>query len=273
MPFVDHDGLRFYYETAGPPTAPPLLIISGLGDYTAKCAWQMPALAEEFFVMTFDNRGAGRSAAPAGRYPLRAMADDAAAILSAVGIASAHVFGFSMGGMIALNLALRHSARVRRLVLGCTTAGGRLFAHPSQQVLAALTMPPASGDRRRDFYDGLWTSLGDRCRAENIAVVEQLAEMAIANPQSPQAYAGQLEAIATHNVAGRLGEIRAPTLVLHGTADRLIPPENGRLLADHIPGARLILYPDAGHLFFIEEADAVNRDIRQFLGEDSDTPQ
>jgi len=273
MPFVDHDGLRFYYETAGRPTDPPLLIISGLGDYTAKCAWQMATLAEEFYVITFDNRGAGRSATPAGRYPLRVMADDAAAVLSAAGLGSAHVFGFSMGGMIALNLALRHPARVRRLVLGCTTAGGRLFVHPDHEVLAALTMQPTSGDRRRDFYDGLWTSLGDRCRTENVAVVDQLAELAVANPQSPQAYADQLAAIATHNVAGRLEEIRAPTLVLHGAADRLIPVENARLLADHIPGARLILYPDAGHLFFIEEAAAVNCHIRDFLCEDSGKPE
>lgn len=265
MPYFRHSGLRFYYETAGDVTNPPLLIISGLGDYTAKCAWQMPALAADFHVITFDNRGAGRSSTPEGRYPLREMADDAAAVLDAAGVASAHVFGFSMGGMIALNLTLHYPWRVRRLVLGCTTAGGRLFVHPSGDILEALTNPRTSGDRRRDFYDGLWISLGDRCRAEDFEVVEQLADAAVANPQTLHGYVGQLEAIASHNVAGRLGEICVPSLVLHGTADRLVPPENGRLLAHHIPGAQLILYPDAGHMFFVEMAAAVNHDIREFL--------
>ena len=265
MPFLEQNGLRFYYETAGDPNHPPLLIISGLTDYTAKCAWQMPALAADFHVITFDNRGAGRSTTPEPGYTMADLADDAAAVLSALGVAAAHVFGFSMGGMVALNLVLRHPERVRGLVLGCTSAGGRLVVQPDAPVLERLIAPPATGDRRRDFLNGLWVSLGDRCRTEDVETVAQLADAAAANPQTAPGYLGQLAAIQTHDVVDRLGEIHAPTLVLHGTADRLVPVENVRILAARIPGAALILYPVAGHMFFVEEAAAVNRDIRNFL--------
>lgn len=269
MPFLNIRELEFYYETAGDPAAPPLLILSGLTDYTAKCEWQMSALAADFHVITFDNRGAGRSAQPPAGYSAADMADDAAALLDALGIPAAHVFGFSMGGMIALNFVLRYPGRVRRLALGCTTAGGRLLVRPEARVMESLVNPVTCGDPRQDFYNSLWISLGDHAQGESPELVERLADLAVANPQTPVGYAGQLAAVLTHDVAGRLGEIRAPTLVLHGTADRLIPAENGRLLAEHIPGARLILYPGAGHLFFIERAAEVNRDLRDFLKRES----
>ena len=100
-----------------------------------------------------------------------------------------------------------------------------------------------------------------------VAVLDALGIVA-ANPQSPAGYTGQLQAVMGHDVAERLGDIAAPALVMHGADDRLIPPDNGRLLAEYIPGARFILYPDAGHLFFIERANEVNRDIRAFLNDD-----
>ena len=189
---LDHNGLRFYYEAAGNPNNPPLLIISGLTDYTAKCAWQMPALAADFHVITFDNRGAGRSTTPEPGYTMADLADDAAAVLSALGVAAAHVFGFSMGGMVALNLVLRHPERVRGLVLGCTSAGGRLVVQADAPVLERLVAPPATGDRRRDFLNGLWVSLGDSCRTEDFETVEQLADAAAAKPQKEPGYIGQL---------------------------------------------------------------------------------
>jgi pimeloyl-ACP methyl ester carboxylesterase len=271
MPFLNLRDLDFYYETAGDPAAPPLLILSGLTDYTAKCEWQMAELADDFHVITFDNRGAGRSTQPPPGYSAADMADDAAAFLDALDIPAVHVFGFSMGGMIALNFTLRHPARVRRLALGCTTAGGRFLVRPETRVMESLTNPVSCGDPRQDFYNGLWISLGDRSRQESPELVERLADLAVANPQTPSGYAGQLAAVLTHDVADRLGEIHAPTLVLHGTADRLIPLENGRLLAENIPGARLILYANAGHLFFVERAAEVNRDLRHFLIQEAAT--
>lgn len=256
---------QFYFETTGDPSAPPLLIITGITDYTLKAGWQIDGLASDYYIITFDNRGAGQSTTPSPGYTIDDMADDTAAILDALQIDSTHVFGFSMGGMIALNLAIRYPERVRRLVLGCTTAGGRLAVHPEQRVIQWLANPERSGDPRHDYFAGVWISISDGFAAENPDVLERLADIAAANPQTPIGYAGQFQAVISHDVAGRLGEIRAPTLVLHGEKDLLIPTENGRLLAQNIPGANLIVYPNAGHLFFIERAADVNRDIRHFL--------
>jgi pimeloyl-ACP methyl ester carboxylesterase len=267
MPFATIQDLQIYYETRGEPAAPPLLIISGISDYTARCEWQTTDLADDFYVITFDNRGAGRSATPAPGYTMTDMADDAAKLLDVLGIDTTFVFGFSMGGMIALNLTLRHPQRVSRLVLGCTTAGGRLLVWPEERVFKVLAEPVRSGDRRQDFHNGLWLSVSDYFASEQHGEIERLADVAAANPQTPLGYAGQFQAILSHDVVDRLGEIAVPTLILHGGADRMIPPENGRLLAEDIPDARLIVFPEAGHLFFIERAADVNNAIRRFLCE------
>jgi pimeloyl-ACP methyl ester carboxylesterase len=269
MPTVTIQALQFYYETRGNPAAPPLLIISGITDYTAKCEWQAANLASDIFVVTFDNRGAGRSSTPTPGYTIADMADDAARLLDVLQIDSTAVFGFSMGGMIALNLALRQPRRVSRLILGCTTAGGRLFVRPEEAVVQSLASPVSSGDKRQDCLNGLRISASERFAIEHPEEIERLVDLAVANPQTPLGYTGQFAAVLAHDVADRLAEISVPTLVLHGGADSLIPLENGRLLADNIPGARFILYPGAGHLFFIERAAAVNDDIRRFLCQDS----
>lgn len=265
MPYLQVRNLDFYYETVGDPIAPPLLILSGLTDYTSKCDWQTSVLAEDHFVITFDNRGAGRSATPPPGYTVADMADDAAGILDALDITRVHVFGFSLGGMIALNLVLNHPNRVHRLILGCTTAGGRLAVQPDDKVVAAMTQPVSTGNRRQDFFNGIRNSVSDRCMAEQPDLIDSLATIAEENPQTAAGYAGQIQAVLTHDVADRLEEITSPTLVLHGIDDRVIPLENGRLLAANIRGARFIEYPETGHLFFIEKAREVNTDIRSFL--------
>lgn len=270
MPYLENRGLRFYYEVAGSPAAPPLLIIAGLTDYMAKSQWQVADLARDYHVITFDNRGAGRTSVPPPSYTTADMADDAEAILTELDMRSAHVFGFSLGGMIALNLAIRHPQRVNRLVLGCTTAGGHLLVRPSEQALGAMFSLATSGDKRRDFLDGVRFSLGPRTMETRPELVETLAEIAIDNPQTAEGRAGQIQAVLTHDVADRLPEITGPVLVMHGEQDQIIPLENGRLLAQHLPNAHFIGYSDAGHLFFIEHAERVNRDIRAFL---SDNPR
>ena len=269
MPILDLAHHQLYYETQGDPASPPLLILSGLTDYTAKCRWQTRELAHDFHVITFDNRGAGRSSISDFEYTVADLAVDAVAVLDALDIQMADVFGFSLGGMIALHLTLNNASRVGRLVLGCTSAGGSLGVYPESGVLLSLAEPSRSGDRRQDFLDGMWVSLSDRCVKEQPEIVNALADIAEANPQTPKSRMAQLRAVFTHDVSERLHEIRIPTLVMHGMEDRLIPPANSEQLASHITEARLILYPEAGHLFFIEKADEVNRDIRAFLTETS----
>ena len=134
--FVDHSGAKLYWEEHG--AGDPLLLIMGLGASLE--AWDRiaPALAKKYRTILFDNRGVGRSDVPPGPYSLETMADDAAAVLDAADVPSAHVMGISMGGMIAQELALRHPRRVRKLILGCTSCGGREAVRADAEVAAAL---------------------------------------------------------------------------------------------------------------------------------------
>ncbi len=265
MPRIHVNDIDIYYERYGDPADPPLLMIAGLTDYTAKCEWQVERLGEDFDMIIFDNRGAGRSTQPLPGYTMVDLADDAAGLLDALGIDSANVFGFSMGGMIALNLALQHPERVRRLALGCTTAGGELTVQPEAAVLSSMLEPAPGGSRYDDYIDGAWITLSPSTLAERPDLVTELAHLAAGNTQTPQGYMGQLQAVVSHDVSDQLGQIAVPTLVMHGERDVLVPPENGRRLADRIPGATYVGYPDAGHMFFIEEQDDVNHRLQAFF--------
>lgn len=265
MPLIRVNDIDLYYERYGDPSDPPLLLIAGLTDYTAKCEWQVERLGDHYDVIVYDNRGAGRSSQPPPGYTMVDLAHDAAGLLDALDVESANVFGFSMGGMIALNLAIHHPERVRRLALGCTSAGGELTIEPEPDVLATMLRPSSAESRYDDYLDGAWITVSPTTLRERPELLAELAELAAGNKQTPQGYAGQLQAVASHDVASRLAQITAPTLVMHGERDLLVPPENGRLLAERIPDATFVTYPDAGHMFFIEEQEDVNRRLHEFF--------
>lgn len=143
MPTITVNEIEMYYETTGSPDAPPLLLITGLAGYADDWFAQVPALQDDFYVITFDNRGAGRSSQPGPGYTMIDMANDTAALLDALHVPQTFVFGVSMGGMIALNLAVHHPQKVQKLALGCTMAGGLAAVVPDQKVLFALTAPYA----------------------------------------------------------------------------------------------------------------------------------
>ncbi|HET9599853.1 MAG TPA: alpha/beta fold hydrolase [Anaeromyxobacteraceae bacterium] len=254
MPFVERGAYRLHYRVAGSADAPPLLLVMGLG--MCSLAWHtLPArLAARFRVLAVDNRGVGGSTAARGGFRIGDLAEDAAGVLDAERVARAHVFGISMGGMIAQELALRHPERVRALALGATFGGHWRSRKPGVGValdlaLAALLARSVPRMARllvsEAFYaghrDGFATWLGGISRA-------------------PRAVARrQILAIARHEAESRLGALRVPTLVLTGDRDRLVPPENSRRLARVIPGARLVELPGAGHAFPFERPDETVR--------------
>ena len=266
MPHAEARGARIYFEVAG--AGEPLLLIPGFGAAIPVYWANLPALSRRFRTIAFDPRGAGRSDAPDGPYTMAQFADDAAAVLDAAGVDAAHVFGTSFGGMIAMHVALRHRARVRRLVLGCSSAGGPGHVAPPPEnvarfIAAGDITDPAEAVRSTYFmhYSDGWAAAHD---AELVARARENERLR----STPAGRAGQLAAIQGHDVAGRLGEIGQPTLVLHGGEDGMVPIENGRALARGIPGARLIVYPKGRHVFFAELAEQVNADIAVFLAED-----
>jgi pimeloyl-ACP methyl ester carboxylesterase len=268
MPFISSQRHRIFYEVSGPDSAPPLLLIMGLGFSSRAWDELPPRLAEHFRVITFDNCGTGRSPRPRGPFGIAHLADDAAAVLDAVSAPDAHVFGISMGGMIALELALRHPGRVRSLALGATYAGWLRSAKPSVDVVAGLLAGIATSGRRRD------PSAAARL-ASILVSADHLARdlagytrwMARVEHASTAVAALQLLAVARHDTEARIGRIGSPTLVITGDADRLVPAENSRRLARMIPGARLVELPGAGHCFPVERLDETTRHLREFFAE------
>lgn len=254
MAYAEQPGYRIHFRTHGSPDAPPLLLVMGLG--MASDAWDtLPSiLARRFRVVAFDNRGMGGSTASPGGFRIRDLADDAARVLDAAGIPEAAVFGISMGGMIAQELALRYPRRVRSLVLGATF-GSQLWSHkPGLGVARDLLLVTLSRRNPRRMARLL---VSDDFLARNQdRFAAWLARLS--HPRRSVARR-QILAIARHEAEDRLPRLRIPTLVLSGDRDRLVPVENSRRLARLIPRARLVELPGAGHAFPFERPEETVR--------------
>ncbi len=272
MPHLTSAGVRIYWEEEGreeherldgrAPQRDPLLLIMGLGATLEWWNRLRPLLASRFRTILFDNRGVGRSDVPPGPYSIPMMADDASAVLDAAGVASAHVVGFSMGGCIAQELVLRHPARVRSLVLGCTSCGGRDAVPAAPEVRAALT---SRANMSRE--EAMWTMAPytfDASTPREVIAAE--FALRLRATVSNDGFFAQLEAIRVWpGSLSRLGAVSAPTLVIHGETDQLVPPENGRILARAIPHATLDMLPRASHIFMTDQFEPASQAILAFL--------
>lgn len=261
MPKVTLGGLETNYETRG--EGPALLAIMGLTGSRGHWMEFPERFADRYKVITFDNRGITRPA-PAGPYSALQMADDALALLDHLGIERASVFGVSMGGMIAQELALRAPERVTKLILGCTHFGGPTALPPLPEVLAAFASMGKEGPEA-SIRRLLTANFSDRFVAERPEVVEQLVQYGLEHRMPSVGFQGQLAAVTFHDTATRIGTIRMPTLLLTGDQDKLIPSDNTVLLARALPSARVVTFEGAGHMFWVEAADAAEAAIRTFL--------
>jgi pimeloyl-ACP methyl ester carboxylesterase len=235
----------------------------GLG--MASTAWwrTVPVLATRMRVITFDNRGCGRSDRTRGPYTIPQLAEDAAAVIDAAGEESAHVYGISLGAMIAQELVLRYPDRVRSLVLGASTPGGRRHELPDEATLAFL--------RRRSsmpMEEAVWASVpylyGTRTRERHAERIGEDLAQRLRFPVDPAGYRAQLSAAWAHHAGDRLRRVDTPTLVLHGDEDRMVPVANGYLLSETIPGARLEVLDGAGHMY-PTDAPQADRLVLRFL--------
>ncbi len=258
------NGINIYYREYG--EGEPLLLIMGL---SANADWWgerfLEPLAERFHVVTYDNRGAGRSGKPEGPYPIPLMAADAVGLMDHLGWESAHVMGASMGGMIAQELALDHPDRVRRLILLCTNCGGR------EQVLAApevynLLHTPREGLSAEDMARlSLPLLFPQRYIEENPELMEEVLETYLIAPIEPRCFVWQITGVSTWSCHSRLASLRHPTLIVTGSKDVLIPPENSRILAEAIPDSRLVEIEGAGHGFQAMYPDKLAGEVLAFL--------
>ncbi|MGQ0550502.1 MAG: alpha/beta fold hydrolase [Armatimonadota bacterium] len=261
MPHATANGISLYYEVAG--EGPAVALIGGLGSDGHFWYKQTPALKRHFRVITFDNRGAGRSTAPDAPYTLRMMADDLAGLLDALDVSAAHIVGASMGGFIAQEFALAYPDRVERLVLCCTSFGGPNSVPIPQETVQSFLQ--RTGDPERDLRAAFAYQLKTDYADTHARELDEYVAWRVAHPQGLSAYHRQLAAASAHDTEGRLASLRCPMLILHGIRDNVVPAGNADLLAAKIPGARVHVFADAGHLFLWERADDANRLIVEFL--------
>ncbi|MEW6128378.1 MAG: alpha/beta fold hydrolase [Acidobacteriota bacterium] len=261
MPFIENQGLKIYWEEHG--EGEPLVLIMGLASTLDMWHRTLPVMKEKYRTILIDNRGVGRSDVPMFPYSIAHMADDVARVMDAAEIECARIFGISMGGMIAQEFTLNYPERVQSLVLGCTNFGGRQIKPASPQVLDILKsramMPPAEAAWAMAPY------IYDKSTPREL-IEEDLAIRLQWNP-TLEGYLGQIGAIFTWESRERLSQINVPTLVIHGETDELVPPENGQMLADLIPNARLVMIPDASHIFVTDKPESSYQAILGFLEE------
>jgi pimeloyl-ACP methyl ester carboxylesterase len=274
MPTAHVRDVDLYYEEHGSGAA--LLCIMGFATDSTGWLLQVPDFSQRYRTIVFDNRGVGRSDKPTTAYTIHEMADDAAALLDHLKIERAHVVGLSMGGMIAQELVLRHPRRVRGLVLAATFPEPDAATEEQRTVLftqmgGTIT---ETGEMRIDFtamnpmmfFQHLLPLVFNPSFIQTeLPKLMQLFSGALQYGFSIEAILGQLQAVMAHKATDRLAHITAPTLVLTGDADRLIAPANSDVLAQTIPGAKLVTIPGGSHAFNIEMPDLFNRTVLDFL--------
>jgi 3-oxoadipate enol-lactonase len=257
-----NDGVRIAYEMLG--EGEPVVFVHGLG-YDRQGWGPLPALlAEDFQVLLIDNRGVGESDVPEGPYAVSQMAADVVAVLDDAGIDAAHVFGVSLGGYIAQELASTRPERVRKLVLASTAPGGAR-SHPMPAAgLEAFGRFPTM-DREAGLRLMVENSLGAHGVRERPELTDEIFRYRLERAPSLAGWQAQAYAGATFDGYDRAASIGAPTLVLQGGADTVVDPRNGELLAELIPGARFELVADRGHLMMWEEGASLAPIVKEFL--------
>ncbi len=267
MSFVKLNEFDLFYETRGAADKPALVLIPGF----ASGAWiwfrQVAELAEHFQVITFDPRGVAKSGIAddlAHTVSVAAIADDVAALLDFLRIEKAHVLGASFGGFVAQQFALDHHNKLDKLVLVCTTAGGKNHVKPDLEILRAFAPNPnlTVGEHIRKFLRPGFSDGFARANANQIEAVCRLRE---ANVVPEKVYAAQLAAAFTFDADAQISQIAAPTLVVTGDQDNVVPAPNSENLASRIPNARLQIVKGGGHLFFIEKPFEFNQLVGDFF--------
>jgi 3-oxoadipate enol-lactonase len=267
VPHAKSGALDIAYSVEGTADE-TLLLIMGLGARSADWGREFPArLAEKYRVVRFDNRGTGASEKPKDAWTLEDMAADAVAVLDAVNAPSANVLGISMGGMIAQLVALGYPERVKRLVLLSTNFGGPNIVRPTAELIQFLYSPPRTATPEDIIRVAMQMISAPGFSDAHPELIEELVSYARAQPTHKAVFATQLQAILSSDREALVKDIRAPTLIVHGDMDPLIPHENGVLLSQRIPGSRLVTLPGVGHVPSFEAPEKLAKIVLEFLAE------
>ncbi|QBD75727.1 alpha/beta fold hydrolase [Ktedonosporobacter rubrisoli] len=255
MPYATaSDGIRLYYEEVG--TGEPLLLVSGKGSDHTSWSIVRDDFAHSYHVIVYDHRGTGQSDKPSEPpYTISGLAQDAIAILDHLNIQRAHAYGVSMGGKICQCLGIEHAERIGALVLGCTTSGN---AHgvPRSPEVSAMMASPSIDTQFELMLSPTWVAAHSELIASYVS------------QQSPlPAYVQNLHSQASEGYDSwdQLPTIKAPTLVIHGSEDRVVQAANAYLLADRIPNAELYIVQGGRHGYYLEFREEASRVVNEFL--------
>ncbi len=266
MPKARVNGINIFYRARG--KGEPLILIMGFGGESGDWVLQVHAFKKYYRVITFDNRGVGKSDKPSESYTVKTMADDTVGLMEHLGISKAHILGVSMGGMIAQEVAINHPERVRKLILASTTAGRDEKGGHSPELLKAMGLEEDFSDEdiRSADIGKVMTSLNSHAFSsgaiETVAVPFCWVRTKLFGIEGLK---GQFEAVMTHSTLGRLHTIKAPTLVIAGTEDRIVPSSSSDVLANRIPNARLVKIEGGSHTLVAEKRGRFNREVLDFL--------
>ena len=262
MPVAKIESHSLYYEIIG--QGYPLVMIRGVGSNVDHWYDQVPALSQKFQLLVFDNRGIARSSDPGGPFSIRDMAADTIALMNAVGIEKAHVLGYSMGGMIAQEMALNHSQMLAGLILVATDCGIslRIKARPEATKLFSEMIRLGSPEAKLAAAQCLFAK---QTFENDPHVIQRYTDVSQRFPASQKMLAKQWAAVTQHDACARLQDISSSTLAITGSEDVLIPPRNAAVLAERIPDAQMISIAGGGHLFLIEQPRRFNDAVIKFL--------
>ena len=275
MPVVRVDDINISYTERGRGEA--VVLIMGLGAVKESWFMNIPFLSKHFRVVALNSRGVGKSKRLGEAYTMRRMAEDTVGLLDALNIERAHIVGVSLGSMIAQEIAISFPQRLNKLILAATTPGMSDTANKDMwdKKNAELYRSIGLGE---DFNRRI---IEDPASFDAVKIMVGLTKNAFGRivfriPMTfgsryyfkkvgPSGVLDQLRAVSTHNTIDRLNQIKAPTLVLAGTDDKMVPIEFSRIVAQHIPGAKLVEFQKGSHSFFMEMSRRFNREVIDFL--------
>ena len=267
MPKAKVNEININYKAEG--QGEPLIMIMGFSGPRSGWVFQTNAFKKYYRVISFDNRGAGKTDKPSGPYTMKMMADDTIGLMDYLAIDRAHILGVSMGGMIAQELAINHPDRVNKLVLGCTLANGEIdrdeITGLSPELVKAMESIGPSGEGFQKAMSTLSIYAFSRYKWLWRMILPLLIRI-YAILYGTKGFMGQYEAMRSHDTLDRLHMIGATTLVITGTADRVIPPSCSEVIANRIPNAKLVKVENGSHVFFVEMRGRFNQEVLDFLG-------
>ncbi len=267
VPYVTlRDGVRLFFEVHGEGF--PLAMIEGWGYSRWMWFKQLRTLPIKYSCIVFDNRGVGMSDKPDEPYTIEMFADDLKELLDSIEVERAHVLGVSMGGFIAQQFALKYPDMVAGIVLVSTHFGGeKALPTPKETMDAILSIREEDVGVEEALRRKMSYAFNPEYMEEHPEEINQIIAWRIEEAQPRYAWLRQAEAVRSFSLGEAVSRIKAPTLIVAGTKDRVVPYRNAELLAETIPNSRLVLFEGGSHLLFIENAHIFNRVVMDFLGE------